>query len=105
VAGSFGRSLTVGIEEELMLLDPETFGLAPGVEHLLGPEGLKTELFSCLVETNTPVCESVDQALGELRRLRGLVAAGRAAVADERLLRRLDVALTADRDPRYGTGF
>jgi len=38
-------------------------------------------------------------------RLRGFVAAGRAAVADERLLRRLDVALTADRDPRYGTGF
>jgi len=38
-------------------------------------------------------------------RLRGFVAAGRAAVADAWLLRRLDVALTADRDPRYGTGF
>ncbi|MGZ8782753.1 MAG: carboxylate-amine ligase [Gaiellaceae bacterium] len=78
MAGSFGRSLTVGIEEELMLLDPETLGLAPGVEQLLGPEGLKTELFSCLVETNTPVCDSVDEALGELRRLRGLVAEGAA---------------------------
>ena len=41
-----------------MLLDPETFALASGVERLLGPPGLKTELFSCLVETNTPVCET-----------------------------------------------
>ena len=57
-----------------MLLDPETLALAPGVERLLGPEGLKTELFSCLVETNTPVCETVFQARGELRRLRRLVA-------------------------------
>lgn len=70
---SFGRSLTVGVEEELLLLDAETYAPAPGVEALLGPEGLKTELFSCLVETNTPVCESVDAALAELRRLRGVV--------------------------------
>ncbi len=61
-----------------MLLDPETLGLAPGVERLLGPEGLKTELFSCLVETNTPICESAAEALGELRRLRGVVAEGAA---------------------------
>ena len=53
-----------------MLLDPETLALAPGVERLLGPAGLKTELFSCLIETNTPVCESADEARGELIRLR-----------------------------------
>lgn len=70
----FGRSLTLGVEEELMLLDPQTLALASGVEQLLPREGLKTELFSCLVETNTPVCESAEQALGELRRLRGVVA-------------------------------
>ena len=57
-----------------MLLDPETLELAPGVERLLGPEGLKTELFSCLVETNTPVCESASEAQDELVRLRHLVA-------------------------------
>jgi carboxylate-amine ligase len=66
--------LTVGVEEELMLLDPETFELAPGVARLLGPEGLKTELFSCLVETNTPVCETAFEAQHELIRLRKLVA-------------------------------
>ena len=70
---SFGRGLTLGIEEELMLVDAETLGLAPGVERLLGPEGLKTELFSCLVETNTPVCESAAEAGEELVRLRGVV--------------------------------
>ena len=56
-----------------MLLDPETFALAPGVERLLPREGLKTELFSCLVETNTPICETAFEAGDELRRLRRLV--------------------------------
>jgi glutamate---cysteine ligase / carboxylate-amine ligase len=74
VPAEFGRALTLGVEEELMLLDPESFALAPGVESLLPREGLKTELFSCLVETNTKVCESADEALGELRRLRAVVA-------------------------------
>ena len=59
------RALTIGVEEELQLIDPETLALAPGVEKLLGPAGLKTELFSCLIETNTPVCESADEARGE----------------------------------------
>ncbi|MBA3413292.1 MAG: YbdK family carboxylate-amine ligase [Actinobacteria bacterium] len=70
---NFGRQLTLGVEEELMLLDPETLGLAPGVERLLGPNGLKTELFSCLVETNTPVCETAFEAQAEVTRLRGVV--------------------------------
>ncbi len=65
-----------------MLLDAETLELAPGVERLLGPEGLKTELFSCLIETNTPVCESAAEALAELVRLRAVV---REAAASEGL--------------------
>jgi carboxylate-amine ligase len=75
----FGRSLTIGVEEELMLLDPETLALAPGVERLLPHEGFKTELFSCLVETNTPVCESAAEAHAELVRLRREVAEAAAA--------------------------
>jgi glutamate---cysteine ligase / carboxylate-amine ligase len=83
VPDSFGRALTIGVEEELLLLDPETLALAPGVERLLGPEGFKTELFSCLVETNTPVCASAAEALGELKRLRAelLEAAAREGLA------------------------
>ena len=56
-----------------MLLDPATLALAPGVERLLPADGLKTELFSCLVETNTPVCETALEARDELVRLRRLV--------------------------------
>lgn len=82
-ASSFGRQLTLGVEEELLLLDPDTFAAAPGVERLLGPPGLKTELFSCLVEINTPVCESPAEVLGELVRLRGVV---REAAAREGLV-------------------
>jgi len=74
VRDSFGRSLTLGVEEELMLLDPETLALAPGVERLLPQDGLKTELFSCLVETNTPICETAAEAREELGRLRRLAA-------------------------------
>jgi glutamate---cysteine ligase / carboxylate-amine ligase len=73
VVDNFGRSLTLGVEEELMLLEPETLALAPGVERLLPEEGLKTELFSCLVETNTPICETAFEAREELVRLRRLV--------------------------------
>ena len=53
-----------------MLVDAETYELAPGVERLLGPKGWKTELFSCLIETNTPVCDSPADAREELVRLR-----------------------------------
>jgi glutamate---cysteine ligase / carboxylate-amine ligase len=81
VVDNFGRSLTLGVEEELMLLDPETLALAPGVERLLPEEGLKTELFSCLVETNTPICETAFEAREELVTLRHL-AVERAARED-----------------------
>ena len=79
---NFGRALTIGVEEELQLIDPETLALAPGVEKLLGPDGLKTELFSCLIETNTPICESAEEALAEVARLRNEV---RGAAAGEGL--------------------
>jgi carboxylate-amine ligase len=82
VPSNFGRSLTIGVEEELFLLDAETLAPAPEVERLLGPDGFKTELFACLVETNTPVCESVGEAATELQRLRAEV---RAAAAEHGL--------------------
>jgi glutamate---cysteine ligase / carboxylate-amine ligase len=66
---------TLGVEEELFLVDPETLDLAPGVERILGPPGLKTELFSCFVELNTGICASPDEALAELTALRRVVRA------------------------------
>lgn len=72
-SSAFGRRLSLGVEEELFLVDPATWDLAPSVERILGPPGLKTELFAAVVETNTAVCETAWQALEELRRLRGVV--------------------------------
>jgi carboxylate-amine ligase len=73
----FGRSLTLGVEEELLLVDESTLALASGVSRIL-PERtkrLKTELFECLIETTTPVCESAAEALAELTALRRDVVA------------------------------
>lgn len=62
-----------------MLVHAETLELSPGVERLLPHDGFKTELFSCLVETNTPVCASAAEAHAELVRLRGELADAAAA--------------------------
>jgi glutamate---cysteine ligase / carboxylate-amine ligase len=75
-----GTPFTVGIEEELMLLDPETLEPAHGIEQILGdvPEErsgqIKPELFQSVLEVATPPCPGVPEATAELRDLRGLVA-------------------------------
>jgi glutamate---cysteine ligase / carboxylate-amine ligase len=73
---AFGRFLTLGVEEELMLVDERTLALASGVTRILPErtERLKTELFECVVETTTTVCESAEQVLDELGGLRREVA-------------------------------
>jgi glutamate---cysteine ligase / carboxylate-amine ligase len=74
---AFGRALTLGVEEELLLVDAHTFALASGVSRILPErtERLKTELFECVVETTTPVCDSAEEALHELVGLRREVVA------------------------------
>jgi carboxylate-amine ligase len=84
---AFGESspLSLGVEEELMILDASTLEQVPAVDRILrGVEGLelpgrlKTELFASVFETNTFVCGNateVDEALPALRR----AAAGAAA--------------------------
>ena len=54
---NFGRALTVGIEEELWIVDPETLELVPAVGRLVAraerrelPGVLKTELHASVVE-------------------------------------------------------
>ena len=72
-----GPPFTVGIEEELMILDPEGWGLAQEIEQLLAavPAELdgqvKPELFKAVLEIATRPCDGVRAAgreLGELRR-------------------------------------
>jgi len=69
-----GPSCTVGIEEELMILDSESLGLTNGVEALLedaaSSEDIKPELMESVLEIATKPCAGVPQAAAELRALR-----------------------------------
>jgi carboxylate-amine ligase len=77
---------SLGVEEELMLLEAETLEQVPAVEELLaaldgaGTDGrFKTELFASVVELNTPVCRTAAEAverIADLRRTAGRAAAG-----------------------------
>jgi carboxylate-amine ligase len=66
--------LTLGVEEELMILDAETLELAPRVQTFLGTEGFKTELFATMLELYTPVCRTPDEVEASLRALRAKAA-------------------------------
>jgi glutamate---cysteine ligase / carboxylate-amine ligase len=67
---------TLGVEEELFLVDGDSLEAVPAVE-LIVPEPderVKYELFRCIVETNTPVSSDVREALDAMQRLREEVA-------------------------------
>ncbi len=71
---NFGSTapFTLGVEEELLLVDASTLDAAPLFRQVVPQpsERLKAELFACLVETTTSICRSADDALVELRALR-----------------------------------
>jgi carboxylate-amine ligase len=76
-----GPPLTVGVEEEYMLLDEAAFDLVSGVEPLLeaaldGPfaEQLKPELMQCVLESGTVVCDGIGEAEADLRGIRRYAA-------------------------------
>jgi carboxylate-amine ligase len=80
----FGDSppFSLGVEEELMILDRESLAQVAGVDRILGrvkelelPGILKTELFASVVETNTGICDSVAGVEAALPRLRQAAAA------------------------------
>jgi carboxylate-amine ligase len=75
----FGESapLSLGVEEEVMILDAETLEPAAAVHVLLEgaaelelPGSLKTELHASVVELTTGICADVDEAIAALRELR-----------------------------------
>jgi carboxylate-amine ligase len=80
-----GPALTVGVEEEYMLLDADTLDLVQRVESILRDEErgefaelVAPELFESLVEFHTPVCATIGDVARDLRRLRAhaVAAAG-----------------------------
>jgi carboxylate-amine ligase len=81
IEAHFGESpaFSLGVEEELMILDAETLEpaaavgvLLQGVAGLELPGSLKTELHASVVELNTKVCTSVSDAIAALRELRAV---------------------------------
>ena len=75
----FGSSepYTLGIEEEYMLLDPATLELVQRADTVLEADGAgefaartSCELFQSVIEGQTPICSTVDDAGRELRRMR-----------------------------------
>jgi carboxylate-amine ligase len=78
----FGESppFTLGVEEEYMLLDPESFDLVQHVDTVLTAvqdgeftERIGPELMQSVVEISTPVCRTAGDVDAELRRLRSYV--------------------------------
>ena len=75
----FGESapFSLGVEEEVMILDAETLQPAAGVDALVRgaaelelPGTLKTELHASVVELTTDICADVDDAVAALSELR-----------------------------------
>jgi carboxylate-amine ligase len=80
---AFGKSdaYTLGVEEEYMLLDAETFDLVQHVDTVLAAVAgheletvINPELMQSVLEIATPVCHTPAEVADQLRRIRGYVA-------------------------------
>jgi carboxylate-amine ligase len=76
---------TLGVEEELSVVDATTGELVPKIEEIMSrlPEGLgefvSYELFQSVLEIKTPICASVAETEKQLREMRGRVGSWAAA--------------------------
>ena len=84
---AFGKSdaYTLGVEEEYMLLDAETFDLVQHIDTVLeavrGHEleaRINAELMQSILEIATPVCHTAADVAKQLQQLRSFVDRGRA---------------------------
>src|SRR3989442_14965211 len=89
---AFGRGelYTLGVEEEYMLLDSESFDLVQHIDTVLaavvGHEleaQMKAELMQSVLEIATPICRSASDVDRELRKMREYVT----SVANDKSLR------------------
>ncbi|HEY3804549.1 MAG TPA: carboxylate-amine ligase [Kofleriaceae bacterium] len=77
-----GPAYTLGVEEEYMLLDPETWDLVQHIDSMLArvtDDGeyearINPELMQSVLEITTPVCKSPAEVAGHLHTLRSYVA-------------------------------
>src|SRR5581483_10740620 len=85
-----GEPYTLGVEEEYMLLDPETFDLVQHIDTVLAAVAggdfearINSELMQSVIEITTPVCRTAADVERELTQLRSYVI----GVAAEQSLR------------------
>jgi carboxylate-amine ligase len=76
-----GDAYTLGVEEEYMLLDPETWDLVQHIDSVLAAvadgeheDRIHAELMQSVLEVTTPVCRTAGDAYRALAQLRGYVA-------------------------------
>jgi len=75
-----GPSLTLGIEEEYQVVDPETGELSSYITQILDTEGritvegVKPELHQSVIEVGSSICRTPAEIRGEVLRLRGAVS-------------------------------
>jgi len=76
-----GDPYTLGVEEEYMLLDADSFDLVQHIDTVLAAvegsdlaDALRPELMQSVLEIATPVCRDIAEVEQQLRRLRGAVA-------------------------------
>ena len=72
---AFGRAFTLGVEEELLLVDRATLALAPHAERVLAsadhpPERLAHEAYAAELEARTPIVADTGEAIEALRESR-----------------------------------
>src|SRR5215210_7552605 len=79
----YGRSdpFTLGVEEEYMLLDPDTMDLVQHIDTVLSAiteeefqARIAPELMQSVLEISTPICHNAGDVDTELRKLRSYVA-------------------------------
>ena len=99
---------TIGVEEELMLLDPDTLDLLPEAARVRAELGdvvsMRTELLAAQLETASPVCATIAQAAHELdgaRRALATGVAGWARLAGAGTHPFTDPEATVIDDPKY----
>jgi carboxylate-amine ligase len=100
---------TVGVEEELMLVDPETGRLAAASHEAVRandrPAEVEEELFLQQIETSTPPCRTAEELLAAIRAGRRAVGEAAAAVGARAAAVAAPVLSGSDEDftpkPRY----
>jgi len=109
-AASHGGSLdtlTLGVEEEFLVVDaatgalvPRSHTVLPAARQALGKE-VCSELNLCQIEVGTPVCDTLEEVRAELTRLRRELTA---VAADEESAAAVGAEVDAQRADRVGAG-